>query len=96
MVFSKKNTHPDWVLVTTKEIPARNHKVSILVGEGGGGLRVAFDPWDFQNSQKEVSGNFESQTKFALRIEIYLPCEFHKLSLSHSLQTRENREGKMY
>jgi len=53
-------TFVDWVLVTTKEIAARNNKVSILVGEGGGGLRVVSGPWDFQNSQKEVSGNFES------------------------------------
>jgi hypothetical protein len=48
-----------------------------------------FGPWDFQNSQKEVSGNFESQTTFALLMEIYLPCEFHTFSLNHSLETRE-------
>jgi hypothetical protein len=50
-----------------------------------------FDPWDFQNSQKEVSGNFESMTTFALLIEIYLPCQFHNFPLSHSLETPERR-----
>ncbi len=48
---------------------------------------MVFGPWDFQNSQKEVSGNFESMKTFALLIEIYLPCEFHKFPLSHSLET---------
>ncbi len=43
----------------------------------------------FQNFQKEVSRNFDSQTTFALLIEIYPPCAFHKFSLSHPLETRE-------
>jgi len=47
----------------------------------------------FQNFQKEVSGNFDSQTTFALLIEIYPPCAFHKFSLSHPLETRERGEG---
>jgi len=54
---------------------------------------LVFGPWDFQNSQKEVSGNFESMTTFALLIEIYLPCEFHKFPLSHSLETPETGGG---
>ncbi len=48
---------------------------------------MVFGPWDFKKSQKEVSENFKSQTTVALVIEIYLPCEFHKFSLSHSLET---------
>jgi len=54
---------------------------------------VVFCPWDFQNSQKQVSGNFESMKTFALFIDTYLSCEFHKFPLSHSLETPERGEG---
>ncbi len=89
-IFQKKNRHPDWVLVTTKQISAWYNKVSFFAR---GELLVVFGPWDFKNSQKEVSGNFESMTTFALLIEIYLPCEFHKFPLSHSLETPERGGG---
>jgi hypothetical protein len=88
--YFKKNTHPDWVLVTTKKISARYKKVSIFAR---GKLLVVFGPWDFQKSQKDVSGNSESMTTFALLIEIYLPCNFHKFPLSHFLETPETRGG---
>jgi hypothetical protein len=58
-----------------------------------GEILVVFGPWDFQNSQKEVSENFESVTTFAFLIEIYLPCQFHKFPLSHSFQTPESEGG---
>ncbi len=54
---------------------------------------MVFGPWDFQKPQKEVSGNFESMTYFALLIGIYLPCEFHKFPLRHSLETPKRRGG---
>ncbi len=54
---------------------------------------LVFGPSDFQNSQKEVSGNFECMTPFALLLEISLHREFYKFPISHSLQTTES-EGE--
>jgi hypothetical protein len=73
-----------------KKISVRYKQVSICAR---GKLLVVFGPWDFQNSQKEVSGNSESMTTFALLIGIYVPCVFHKFPLSHSLETPERGGG---
>ena len=87
---NKKNTHPDWVLVTIEKVSARTDEVSIFAG---GKLWVIFASCDPQNSVKEACENFDSTTAFAVLIEIYLPWEFHKFSPSRFSETPERGGG---
>ena len=88
----KKNTHPDSFLVLAKKISARS--VQPFRRKRGKTFGV-FGSWEPQNPLKEASDNFESMTSFALLIDIYLPWEFHKFSLSHSLERPERGGGPL-
>jgi hypothetical protein len=87
----KKNTHPDWVLVTIEKVSVRTDELPNFAG--GGELLVIFNPCDSQNSVKEASENFGSISTFALLIEIYVPWEFHKFLPSRFSETPERGGG---
>ncbi len=55
----------------------------------GGKLLVTFELLWALYLQKEASGNFESETTFALVVEIYQPWKFRQFLLSRSWETSE-------
>lgn len=60
---------------------------------GGREILVTFNPCDPWNSLRKASGNFGTMTNFAPLIEIYLPWNFHKFSLSRCWETPEREES---